>query len=142
MLRIHLGLFPAFLTTPTSIVSQDTSAARSQAELVREADSVRATYADSLGPAEVPPDDSPAPNPVAASPTEPSPPSQPSPPVSDKPSADQIARAIAQGQNANDFQGIHGGSTTFDEARPRLRCHADRALDSGQTLIVDGGISC
>lgn len=47
MLRAYLVFFPALLTVPSLIVAQDSTAARSQAELAREADSVRRVYPDS-----------------------------------------------------------------------------------------------
>ncbi len=45
MRPIHLAFSAALLAYPPLIRAQDTTAARSQAELAREADSVRAAYA-------------------------------------------------------------------------------------------------
>jgi hypothetical protein len=48
MSSINLLLSAALLACPSQINAQDSTAARPQAELAREADSIRAAYADSV----------------------------------------------------------------------------------------------
>ena len=102
-------LFTAFLAYSPLLHAQDTTGSRPQADLAREADSIRAAYADSIAryePTAGPePTTSPAPSPAPAP--------QPAPDVAGQPDRAQIDQAIARGQKSKDFEGVSGGSATL-----------------------------
>jgi hypothetical protein len=109
MFRTYLLVFPALFVVPSLLLAQDTAASRSQADIAREADSVRHAYADSIAHSEPTATAQPAPPSSAA----PAPATRPPPAAAGQPSRDQVERAISRGQKGKDFEGIDGGSKTF-----------------------------
>lgn len=103
----------AVLTQPSPGLAQDSTASRPQAELAREADSIRAAYADSVSSqAATSTQPVPSQEPVAT-PVPVNAPDKPRQSLPGEPSLDLIARAIVRGQKAKDQEGIGGGSTVL-----------------------------